>query len=59
MFLVLFENLGIVIAPNLYNLGDFDNPMKVMDFTDKLVSFFQRVIEYRKKNGAFDKEDNS
>jgi len=41
-------NLGIVIGPNLFNTTSFDNPMKAMDFSGKVVTFFQKGIEWRK-----------
>jgi len=41
------QNLGIVIGPNLFNTNSFDNPMKAMDFSGKVVTYFQRGIEWR------------
>lgn len=42
------QNLGIVIGPNLFNTMSFDNPMKAMDFSGKVVTFFQKGISWRK-----------
>jgi len=42
------QNLGIVIGPNLFNTQNFDNPMKAMDFSGKVVTYFQKGIEWRK-----------
>lgn len=42
------QNLGIVIGPNLFNTQNFDNPMKAMDFSGKVVTYFQRGIEWRR-----------
>lgn len=42
------QNLGIVIGPNLFNTSNFDNPMKAMDFSGKVVTYFQKGIEWRR-----------
>jgi len=42
------QNLGIVIGPNLFNTQNFDNPMKAMDFSGKVVTYFQKGIEWRR-----------
>jgi len=46
------QNLAIVIGPNLFNTQQFKNPMGAMTFSGKVVTFFQRGIEWRqqKKN---------
>jgi len=41
------QNLGIVIGPNLFNTLNFENPMKAMDFSGKVVTFFQKGVEMR------------
>lgn len=43
------QNLGIVIGPNLFNTLSFENPMKAMDFSGKVVTFFQKGVEWRKQ----------
>jgi len=43
------QNLGIVIGPNLFNTLNFENPMKAMDFSGKVVTFFQKGVEMRNK----------
>lgn len=42
------QNLGIVIGPNLFNTEQFQNPMKAMEFSGKVVTFFQKGVEWRK-----------
>jgi len=42
------QNLGIVIGPNLFNTDQFQNPMKAMEFSGKVVTFFQKGVEWRK-----------
>lgn len=42
------QNLGIVIGPNLFNTEEFQNPMKAMEFSGKVVTFFQKGVEWRK-----------
>jgi len=44
------QNLGIVIGPNLFDTSNFDNPMKAMDFSGKVVTYFQKGIEWRKNS---------
>jgi len=41
------HNLAIVIGPNLFNTDSFDNPMKAMDFSGKVVTFFEKGISWR------------
>jgi len=43
------QNLAIVIGPNLFNTNNFQNPMLAMTFSGKVVTFFQRGIEWRQK----------
>lgn len=43
------QNLAIVIGPNLFNTDSFANPMLAMTFSGKVVTFFQRGIEWRQK----------
>mmetsp|Transcript_62504 Transcript_62504/g.76520 ORF Transcript_62504/g.76520 Transcript_62504/m.76520 type:complete len:157 (-) Transcript_62504:128-598(-) len=51
------QNLAIVIGPNLFNTTTFDNPMKAMTFSGKVVEFFKHAIELRKslalQNGTY------
>lgn len=47
------QNLGIVISPNLFNTNNIENPMKAMEFSRKVTTFFQKGILMRmqkKKN---------
>lgn len=41
------QNLGIVIGPNLFNTDQFQNPMKAMEFSGKVVTYFQKGVEWR------------
>jgi len=41
------QNLAIVIGPNLFNTDSIQNPMAAMTFSTKVVTFFQRGIEWR------------
>lgn len=43
------QNLAIVIGPNLFNTNKFENPMLAMTFSGKVVTFFQRGIEWRQQ----------
>jgi len=43
------QNLAIVIGPNLFNTQKFENPMLAMTFSGKVVTFFQRGIEWRQQ----------
>jgi len=43
------QNLAIVIGPNLFNTQKFSNPMLAMTFSGKVVTFFQRGIEWRQQ----------
>jgi len=43
------QNLAIVIGPNLFNTEEIKNPMTAMTFSGKVVTFFQRGIEWRQK----------
>ena len=45
------ENLGIVIGPNLFNTEAFQNPMKAMEFSGKVVTYFQKGVEWRMSLG--------
>jgi len=48
------QNLAIVIGPNLFNTESFENPMRAMTFSGKVVTFFQRGIEWRQKGNCQD-----
>jgi len=48
------QNLAIVIGPNLFNTDAFENPMRAMTFSGKVVTFFQRGIEWRQKGNCRD-----
>ena len=43
------NNLAIVIGPNLFNTDNFENPMKAMTFSGKVVQFFKLAIQNRQK----------
>lgn len=43
------QNLAIVIGPNLFNTDSIQNPMAAMTFSAKVVTFFQRGIEFRQE----------
>lgn len=43
------QNLSIVIGPNLFNTDNFQNPMKAMEFSSKVVGFFQKGVEWRQQ----------
>lgn len=45
------QNLAIVIGPNLFNTEAIKNPMAAMTFSTKVVTFFQRGIEWRLQQG--------
>ncbi|ETO24323.1 RhoGAP domain-containing protein, partial [Reticulomyxa filosa] len=45
--LSLFFNLAIVIGPNLFNTSKFENPMKAMTYSAKVVEFFEKAIKWR------------
>jgi len=41
------HNLAVVIAPNLFDANQFENPMKAMNFSASASMFFQKGIEWR------------
>jgi len=41
------KNLAIVIGPNLFNTNKFENPMKAMTYSAKVVEFFEKAIKWR------------
>ncbi|ETO20880.1 RhoGAP domain-containing protein, partial [Reticulomyxa filosa] len=41
------QNLAIVIGPNLFNTEKFENPMKAMTYSAKVVEFFEKAIKWR------------
>jgi len=41
------KNLAIVIGPNLFNTNQFENPMKAMTYSAKVVEFFEKAIRWR------------
>jgi len=41
------QNLAIVIGPNLFNTETFENPMKAMTYSAKVVEFFKKSIIWR------------
>ena len=43
------ENMAIVVAPNLFNTDKFENPMKAMTYSQKVVEFFKNSILWRQK----------
>lgn len=43
------QNLAIVIGPNLFNVDSYNDPMAAMGFSQKVVAFFQKCIEWRQQ----------
>jgi len=43
------QNLGIVMSPNLFNTNHIENPMKAMEFSRKVTTFFQKGVALRQK----------
>lgn len=41
------QNMAIVVGPNLFNTDKFENPMKAMTYSGKVVEFFKHSILYR------------
>ncbi|ETO25477.1 RhoGAP domain-containing protein, partial [Reticulomyxa filosa] len=44
------QNLAIVIGPNLFNTTKFENPMKAMTYSAKVVDFFEKAIKWRQSH---------
>merc|ERR1712013_677277 len=40
-------NMAIVVGPNLFNTNQFENPMKAMTYSGKVVEFFKHAILWR------------
>merc|ERR1719203_2198037 len=43
------QNMAIVVGPNLFDARIFDNPMKAMTYSGKVVEFFKHSIMYRQE----------
>lgn len=43
------QNLAIVIGPNLFNVNSYSDPMAAMGFSQKVVTFFQKCIDWRQQ----------
>lgn len=43
------QNLGIVMSPNLFNTDHIENPMKAMEFSRKVTTYFQKGVTWRQK----------
>ena len=43
------QNMAIVVGPNLFNADTFENPMKAMTYSGKVVEFFKHAILWRQK----------
>jgi len=41
------QNMAIVVGPNLFNTDRFENPMKAMTYSGKVVEFFKHAILWR------------
>jgi len=45
-------NMAIVVGPNLFNTNQFENPMKAMTYSGKVVEFFKHAILWRAASAA-------
>ena len=44
------QNMAIVVGPNLFNTDKFENPMKAMTYSGKVVEFFKHAILWRQSS---------